>query len=158
MVAARFAVATHILLLLASSRRWEEATSLRLAAHVKTNPVVVRRINARLARAGLIRVRRGPGGAELARPPERISLHDILQAVADDGGRPLLALHARPGEDPSHGPDIAAVLGDAFARAEAEMRASLARTTLAHLLRRLDDGAWQAPALTPPPRPAGMRA
>src|SRR4051794_27958953 len=66
MVATRFAVAIHILLLLACARPQDKATSEFLARSVNTNPVVVRRITAQLARAGLIRVRRGPGGAELA--------------------------------------------------------------------------------------------
>ena len=67
MVATRFAVAVHILMLLAISRG-AHATSLVLARSVTTNPVVVRRITRLLARAGLIWVRRGPGGAELLRP------------------------------------------------------------------------------------------
>src|SRR6185437_4058162 len=76
MVATRFAVATHILLYLATEGSRGASTSLRLAWSVNTNPVVVRRIAGQLARAGLIRVRRGPGGAELAREPERITLED----------------------------------------------------------------------------------
>ena len=63
MVATRFAVAIHLLLLLASGQVHGPATSGRLAQSVNTNPVVVRRITGLLARAGLIRVRRGPGGA-----------------------------------------------------------------------------------------------
>src|SRR4051812_50067545 len=73
MVATRFAVAIHILLLLACNRAEGKATSEYLARSVNTNPVVVRRITGQLARAGLLRVRRGPGGSELGRPPRPIS-------------------------------------------------------------------------------------
>ena len=134
MVATRFAVAIHILLLLASGLVDGPATSLRLARSVNTNPVVVRRITRLLARAGLVRVRRGPGGAELARQPEDISLGDVWQAVNPGGCRPLLPVHSNPNRACMVGCSIHAVLGDAFAAAEAAMQASLRRTTLASLV------------------------
>ena len=134
MVATRFAVAIHVLLLLASGRMEGPATSLRLARSVNTNPVVVRRITGLLARAGLVRVRRGPGGAELARAPTDISLGDVWQAVNPGACRPLLPVHADPNPACLVGCSIRGVLGDAFAAAEAAMQASLSRTTLATLV------------------------
>ena len=134
MVATRFAVAIHILLLLASGQLEGPATSLRLARSVNTNPVVVRRITGLLARAGLIRVRRGPGGAELARAPRDISLGDVWQAVNPGCARPLLPVHAHPDKACVVGRSVHAVLGEAFAAAEAAMQASLCRTTLDSLL------------------------
>ena len=129
MVATRFAVAIHILLLLAC-RMDGPATSQRLARSVNTNPVVVRRITGLLARAGLLRVRRGPGGAELARPPADISLADVWLAVNPGCARPLLPVHAHPDQACVVGRSVHAVLGEAFAAAEAAMQASLSRTTL----------------------------
>ena len=137
MVATRFAVAIHLLMLLASGRLDGPATSRRLATSVNTNPVVVRRITGLLQRAGLVRVRRGPGGAELARPPAAISLGDVWQAVNPGGCRPLLPLHADPDQACVIGRSVHAVLGDAFAAAEAAMHASLCRTTLDSLVRSL---------------------
>lgn len=134
MVATRFAVAIHVLLLLASGEMDGPATSLRLARSVNTNPVVVRRITGLLARAGLVRVRRGPGGAELARPARDISLGDVWQAVNPGGCRPLLPVHPDPNTACMVGHSIHAVLGDAFAAAEAAMHASLCRTTLDSLV------------------------
>ena len=134
MVATRFAVAIHILLLLASGQMQGPATSLRLARSVNTNPVVVRRITGFLARDGLIRVRRGPGGAELARAAQEISLGDVWQAVNPGGCRPLLPVHSNPNRACMVGCSIHAVLGEAFAAAEAAMQASLRRPTLASLV------------------------
>jgi len=145
MVATRFAVAIHLLMLLASGRLDGPATSRRLAQSVNTNPVVVRRITGLLQRAGLVRVRRGPGGAELSRPPQDISLGDVWQAVNPGGCRPLLPLHADPDQACVIGRSVHAVLGDAFADAEAAMQASLCRTTLDALVR----------SLPPPSCPAG---
>src|SRR3954471_9815070 len=118
MVATRFAVAIHILLLLACTRAQGKATSEFLARSVNTNPVVVRRITGQLARAGLIRVRRGPGGAELARPPRDISLGDIWRAMQGGVTRPLLPLHASPDQECPVGREVHSVLGGAFEAAE----------------------------------------
>jgi len=143
MVATRFAVAAHILLLLAGSgpERAERpasggspATSARLAVIVNTNPVVVRRITGQLARAGLIRVYRGPGGAELARPARDITLDDVWGAVNAGSVRPLVPLHpASATADPSVR-DMQAVLAGAFGQAEAAFRQALGRTTLEGLI------------------------
>ena len=137
MVATRFAVAIHILLLLACRQRGGPATSQYIADSVNTNPVVVRRITGQLARAGLVRVRRGPGGAELTRPPEQITLADIWTAM--NTGRPgtLLPVHATPNLCCPVGREVHAVLGDAFATVERAMLESLGGTTLAGLMGRL---------------------
>lgn len=137
MVATRFAVAIHILLLLASGMAGP-ATSLRLASSVNTNPVVVRRITGLLARAGLIRVRRGPGGAVLSRPAEQITLGDVWAAINPGCQRPLLPIHTHPDQRCPVGAGVQAVLGKAFLAAERAMHAELARTTLSGLVAGLD--------------------
>ena len=133
MVPTRFAVAAHILLMVAADGR-EPSTSQRLAASINTNPVVIRRITGQLARAGLVRVRRGPGGAELVRPADQITLEDVWRAVNPGPGRPLLPLHANPDPMCPVGCRVHAVLGQAFSAAERALERALARTTLADLL------------------------
>jgi Rrf2 family protein len=137
MVATRFAVAIHILLLLACRQRCGPATSHLIAESVNTNPVVVRRITGQLARAGLVHVRRGPGGAELTRPPEQITLCDIWTAMNTDKPGPMLPLHAFPNQECAIGQQIHTVLGQAFATVEQAMEAALQRTTLAGLMESL---------------------
>ena len=134
MVATRFAVAIHILLLLACQRRCGPATSQYLAESVNTNPVVVRRITGQLARAGLVRVRRGPGGAELTRSPAQITLADVWQATNTGRSGPVLPLHATPNQDCPVGKEVHAVLGCAFAKVELAMLDALRRTTLDSLM------------------------
>lgn len=139
MVATRFAVAIHILLLL-SSQPGGQATSGQLAESVGTNPVVIRRLAGQLARAGLIRIRRGPGGAELARPAEAINLAEVWQAMRR-GGLPLLPVHrgpARPADDRAR--RITGLLRGTFDEAEAAMEAQLRAVTLAALKDRLIAG------------------
>ncbi len=149
MVAVRFAVASHILVLLALGSRSDRvgrpaaATSNRLAGVVNTNPVVVRRITGQLARAGLLRVHRGRGGAELARPAAAITLNDVWTAVNAGADRPLVPLQASSTErgDRTVVDPIAPVLQAAFADAERAFRGALGQTTLASLARRAGQSA-----------------
>jgi len=90
----QFPVAAHALAYLAhkgADAAERAVSSAVLAASMPTNPVVVRRVTAQLARAGLIATRPGAGGgAWLLRPATEIHLDEVLRAV--DGcahlGRP----------------------------------------------------------------------
>lgn len=137
MVATRFAVAIHILLLLATEPAGQ-ATSGRLAESVGTNPVVIRRLAGQLARAGLVRIRRGPGGAELARPASEITLADVWMAMRRPG-LPLLPTHRGPtrGGD-GLGKAVPGLLRGVLDEAERAMERRLAEVTLDALLARLE--------------------
>jgi len=81
----RFPVAAHALAYLAHRGAVCPAaavSSAELAASMPTNPVVVRRVTALLAKAGLIGTRSGAsGGAWLKEPAEAIGLDRVLRAV-----------------------------------------------------------------------------
>ncbi len=81
----RFPVAAHALAYMAHKGAMSPETAVSsglLAASMPTNPVVVRRVTAMLAKAGLIATRPGAnGGCWLLRPPERIGLDSVLRAV-----------------------------------------------------------------------------
>ncbi len=81
----RFPVAAHVLAYLAHKGAFSApaaVSSAALAASVPTNPVVVRRVTAMLARAGLIGTRAGAGGgAWLMQGPETITLDLVLRSV-----------------------------------------------------------------------------
>jgi len=81
----RFPVAAHALAYMAHKDATTPETAVSsalLAASMPTNPVVVRRVTAMLARAGLIATRPGAhGGCWLLRAPERIGLDSVLRAV-----------------------------------------------------------------------------
>jgi DNA-binding IscR family transcriptional regulator len=132
MIATRFAVALHILSLI-STEPAGESTSARLAGSIGTNPVVVRRISGMLARAGLITVQRGPGGASLARPAESITLRDVWRAIHPEK-EALLRVHGRTNPACALGRQIPEVLRRRFDQAEAALLEDLSRTTLADLV------------------------
>jgi DNA-binding IscR family transcriptional regulator len=81
----RFPVAAHALAYMAhkgATRPESAVSSALLAASMPTNPVVVRRVTAMLAKAGLIATRPGAnGGCWLLRRPEDIGLDTVLRAV-----------------------------------------------------------------------------
>jgi len=93
MVDTRFAVSVHILTSLACAKG-ERVTSPELAESVRTNPIVVRRLVARLVEKGLVTSYRGKaGGLSLARPAETITLRDVYLAATE---KRLLAVSDKP--------------------------------------------------------------
>lgn len=95
----RFAVAVHVLVLLALAE--EAENSARIAESVSTHPVVIRRILGALQRAGLVTGRPGPrGGFRLARAADSIGLDEVFRAVEGDGAAP-----------PAHRPNLRCPVG-----------------------------------------------
>jgi len=70
----------------------------------------------RLRRAGLVTSKRGPGGGyTLSRPPERITLRDVVEAVEGPVADTLRMKAALPEEPASHRPDFLwALLAERF--------------------------------------------
>lgn len=59
--------------------------SQKLAMSLQTNPGVIRRIMAQLARAGLVVTEKGKGGgSKLAKPPAKITIADIYLALGQN--------------------------------------------------------------------------
>src|SRR5438552_3460789 len=80
----RYSIAVHALVML-DDARGQPLTSAYIARSVNTNPVVIRRVLARLAQAGLAAGGTGAGGGyRLARPAGEITLWDVYQAVRED--------------------------------------------------------------------------
>lgn len=132
MIATRFAVSLHILTLVARGPT-EQSTSARLAWSIGTNPVVVRRLSGLLARAGLITVQRGPGGASLARSASGITLRDVWRAIHPEREK-VLRVHARTNPACPVGQRLPELLRDRFESAEAALLGNLASTSLADLV------------------------
>lgn len=131
----RFPVAAHALAYLAHKGAFDATTaapSSVLAASVPTNPVVIRRVTAMLARAGLIATRPGSGGgAWLVRRPEAITLDMVLKAVngcAHLGSPPSGAKGCPVSEH------IPRQVAKALTAADAAASTALSRITIADLL------------------------
>ncbi|WP_187830382.1 Rrf2 family transcriptional regulator [Siccirubricoccus phaeus] len=135
MIATRYSVALHILLLVADETSGE-STSARMAWSIGTNPVVVRRIAGQLSRAGLITVQRGPGGATLSRPAEQITLRDVWRAIHPER-ETMIRVHGRTNPACPIGSQVPALLRSRFEEAEQVMLAHLGGISLADLAAQL---------------------
>ncbi len=129
----RFSVAVHIM----TSLAYNDGASLsspRIAASVGTNPVVIRRLLLRLARAGLVEAQVGKGGgARLARRPAAITLLDVFRAV--EGGSPF----ALPDKPENKSCDVSCamkkILSSVLAETDRAISKSLERLRLSDLVR-----------------------
>ena len=131
----KFPVAAHALAYLAHKGAYapaQAAPSAVLAASVPTNPVVIRRVTALLAKAGLIATRPGAsGGSWLLRQPETICLDEVLKAVngcAHLGSTPAGAKGCPVGEH------IPRQVAKALTAADQAAGEALAKITIADLL------------------------
>lgn len=129
----RFAVAIHILTVMAAAEAEEAVTSERIAASVNTNPVVVRRILCALAHTRLVTSQTGPGGgSRLARGADRITLLEIYRATEE---RELFARHTNaPSARCPVGSVIGGVLADVLGKVDAAVERALAGVTIADVL------------------------
>jgi Rrf2 family protein len=131
-ISSRFTVAVHILALLTIEDKAEPTTSEYLARSASTNPVVIRRILARLGKAGLVTAQPGvSGGVQLARPPEQISLRDIYQAV--EKGEIFSFGERAPNPYCICGRSLEPVMRTVFERAEAALEQTLSEISVAQV-------------------------
>jgi DNA-binding IscR family transcriptional regulator len=126
----RLSVTLHVLLHMAE--RDKPMTSAELAAHMGTNPVVVRRTMAGLRERGFVRSEKGHGGGwEIACDLAQVTLKDIYDAL----GAPTLLAVGINLEHPACLVEQAVnrSLNSAFRDAEALLISRLADVTLAEL-------------------------
>lgn len=127
----RFAVAVHILIFL-HRQGGEPTPSKVLAASVNTDPSLIRRLLAKLNRAGLTSSQRGAGGgALLDRPAHEVTLLDVHEAVEDDWE--VIPIHPSPHPQCPVGGNIEDVLTPRIEEVQQAVRAQLAQTTIADL-------------------------
>jgi len=140
----------HCLLYLADGSTDLHVSSLDLAELQGISPSYVAKLFAELRAAGLVTSAEGAqGGYRLARPAEEISVRDVVEALDDDA--PLFQCREIRGKCALFGdsPPTWATRGTCsihavMREAEAEMKRSLARHTLADLSRRVIDKAPKA--------------
>jgi len=130
-----FALATHVMTVLAVHRDQERVTSAQIARSINTNPAFLRTLLGQLREAGLIDISLGKGGgARLARAASRVTLADVYRAVEK---RPAMQLHrCAPNKACVVGRNILPLLDDVVADVETAALRRLAGTTVADLATR----------------------
>jgi Rrf2 family protein len=132
----RFAVAVHVLSLMAWSGEEEPLKSEQVAESVNTNPVVIRRMLKELAEAGLVVSQTGSlGGSRLANDPAKTTLLDVYQALESRG---VFSLHRQPpSRDCPVGVNIETVLGEVLQEVDSAVERVLANITINDVVSRL---------------------
>jgi len=127
-----FALATHVLTVLAVYHDKGPVTSARIARSINTNPAFLRTLLGELREAGLIDISLGKGGgAQLARAASRVTLADVYKAVEK---RPAIQLHrCPPNKSCVVGRNIIPLLDDVVRDVETAALRKLAGTTVADL-------------------------
>lgn len=80
-ISTKFTIAIHILAVAEYFGEEEKVTSEFLASSIGSNPVIIRNLMSDLKNAGLIEIKRGPGGIRIARPLDEITFYDVYEAV-----------------------------------------------------------------------------
>ena len=128
----QFSIAIHLMAALACGCD-KDLTSSDLALSVNTSPSFVRRVLAKLSKAGLVKTATGKAGKTwLARDPKRISLLDIYQAVDAPAA---FAIHDYAAQRScAVSCHIKMALDKALGKTQKAMEASLAETSLAQVV------------------------
>lgn len=126
---AKFSTAIHLLIMVSEADA--PMSSEQIARSVGTNASYVRKVAARLNRAGIIAGRRGVSGFSLVKTPERISLLEIYRAVEQTENVHVFDVHQNPSDECIVGRNIRPVLNGMFRHAEQVLERELADTTLA---------------------------
>ena len=129
-ISSRLTVAVHVLLCIEVFKDQRKVTSDFLASSVNVNPVVIRRILQQLKKAGIVRVTRGSGGADTARPLEEITLLNLYHAVECVDGEGLFHFHEDPNNLCPVGRNIHAVLDGRLEEVQAAMEREMNSVTM----------------------------
>lgn len=133
-ISSRFTIAIHMFTCMEVFKNDYKITSDFLAGSIHVNPVIIRKILSQLKGAGLIEVKRGPGGAAIAKPLDEITFLDIYQAVECIEENTLFHFHENPNPACPVGKNIHNVLDDKLNRIQNVMEAEMKSITVADVI------------------------
>ena len=138
-IGTKFSVSIHILLCVEFFKDTCKVTSDFLAASIKTNPVVIRKLMSALKEAGLIEIAAGTGGITLKKPADDITFLDVFNAVESIHDGKLFKIHnPLPNECPV-AQRINFLLEDSFLEAQTALETTLQSMTLYSMFEKIKD-------------------
>ena len=137
-ISSRFTIAVHVLICIETFKDKFKTTSDFLASSVNVNPVVIRRILQQLKKAGIVEVKRGSGGADLAGKPEDITLLDVYTAVESVEEGQLFHFHENPNPQCPVGRNIHNILDDRLKKIQDAMEAQMRSVTIRDVMEDAD--------------------
>lgn len=137
-ISSRFSVGIHILALIEINKTGVSSSEY-LAGSVSTNPAVIRKILGMLKKAGLVNVRPGVAGAELAKDLSDITLLDVYKAVNVVQDKELFSLHENPNPDCPVGRNIQNSIGPLFVIAQSALEKALGNITIKDVVQDINE-------------------
>jgi len=134
-ISSRFTIAVHMLICIESFYKDYKVTSEFLASSVNVNPVVIRRILQQLKKAGIVEVKRGSGGAEVARDLKAITLLDVYNAVESVEEGQLFHFHENPNPKCPVGRNIHNILDHRLEKIQEAMENELRSVTIQDVMK-----------------------
>lgn len=128
-ISSRFAVGIHILALIEINKDGVSSSDF-LARSVNTNPALIRKIMGMLKNAGLVKVRPGVAGAELAKDLSSITLLDVYKAVNVVQEKELFSVHENPNPQCPVGRNIQNAIVPLFETAQSALEKALGNVTI----------------------------
>lgn len=137
-ISSRFSVGVHILSLLEIDKS-ETKSSEFIAGSVNTNPAVIRKIMGMLKNAGLVNVRPGVAGAELAKNLNEITLLDVYKAVNVVQENELFSVHDHPNPECMVGRNIQETIIPILSIAQSALEKALSNVTIADVVKDIEE-------------------
>lgn len=144
-ISAKCSVAVHCLIFIVEYGGSSRVTSELLSRSTGINPVTIRNILSALKKDGIISIKPGTGGAELACPIGDVSLYRICQAIEPDFLSKLFGVHPAPSRLCPVGQNIHQVLDASYQKVTDEFSGSLRNITLADMTAEYHSAAQRNP-------------
>ena len=125
-ISTKFTIAIHILAAVEYFGKDQKVTSDLLSSSIGANPVIIRGLMSDMKKAGLIDIKRGPGGITLSRPLDEISFYDVYEAVEKSKDE-LFHFHENPNPKCPVGRNIRAALTGRLEEAQQNFENDLKR-------------------------------
>ncbi len=138
-ISSRFTIAVHVLICIEAFKNERKITSEFLASSVNVNPVVIRRLLQQLKKAGIVEVKRGSGGADIAGNLSDITLLDVYNAVESVGEGQLFHFHDNPNPRCPVGKNIHNIMDERLREIQEAMESRMRSITIKNIM----DDAYQ---------------
>ena len=133
-ISTKCSVAVHCLIVIHEFGKEKKVTGELLAKSTGINPAAIRSILSALKKDGIINIRPGTGGAEIAVPLSSISLYRICKAAEPDFLSKLFGFHSNPSSFCPVGKVIRNVLDSSYERIQDDLSCSLKNITMEDII------------------------
>lgn len=132
-ISSRFTVGIHILTLVELNKDGVSSSEY-IAGSVNTNATLIRKITGMLKKAGLVEVKPGIAGTQLAKNPSEITLLDVYKAVDVVQEQELFSVHDNPNPNCPVGRNIEESVLPILSSAQVALEKVLGSVTISDIL------------------------